>query len=363
MRVLVDAHVLDGRKQGTSTYLQGIYSCHKGANFDLYIVSNDPLNTAKFFANQDQIYFIKYNFSNKFLRLLIDLPFLITKYKIDILHIQYIAPVIKNCFWVNTVHDILFIDFPQYFSFRYRIIKRFLYFWSAFRSDLICTVSQYSRERLSYWLSRNADEMALTVNGFNHLNGVSFRPVTGLSNEKFFLCVSRFEPRKNQLGLLRAFVEIHNQIDDKFKIVFVGARTLEYYQFDKFYESLSNEVQRKVKFLHVSDGELKWLYSNCAANFYPSHCEGFGLPVLEAFVFGARFNFAAGNTALRELEGCVDSFFDANDVETISELMISSVSSLKSERVMRSTEILFDWNESYTQLYKRLEYLVTKQKS
>jgi glycosyltransferase involved in cell wall biosynthesis len=43
---------------------------------------------------------------------------------------------------------------------------------------------------------------------------------------------------------------------------------------------------RIVIFDNVPDGELVWLYRNCLFTVFPSHYEGWGLPVVESFALG-----------------------------------------------------------------------------
>jgi glycosyltransferase involved in cell wall biosynthesis len=51
---------------------------------------------------------------------------------------------------------------------------------------------------------------------------------------------------------------------------------------------------------YVSDQELVWLYRHCFAHLYPSSFEGFGLPVIEGFNFGAP-TILSDADALREI--------------------------------------------------------------
>lgn len=56
------------------------------------------------------------------------------------------------------------------------------------------------------------------------------------------------------------------------------------------------------KILHVdapTDGEVAWLYRNCAYTIFPSRYEGWGLPVSESLSFG-KYCLAADNTSLPE---------------------------------------------------------------
>lgn len=53
---------------------------------------------------------------------------------------------------------------------------------------------------------------------------------------------------------------------------------------------------------NVPDGQRAWLYANCKAFLFPSQCEGFGLPPLEAMAFG-KPAFLSDLTSLPEVGG------------------------------------------------------------
>jgi glycosyltransferase involved in cell wall biosynthesis len=50
----------------------------------------------------------------------------------------------------------------------------------------------------------------------------------------------------------------------------------------------------------VSDAELRWLYQNCRFTVYPSHYEGWGLPVAESLAHG-KFCLASSASSLPEI--------------------------------------------------------------
>ena len=89
----------------------------------------------------------------------------------------------------------------------------------------------------------------------------------------FFLCVSRLLPYKNVDIVVRAFEELPDE-----RLVVAGVGELE--------DQLRATAGPNVTFLgHVSDAQLRWLYSRCAALVAASH-EDFGLTVIEAAAFG-----------------------------------------------------------------------------
>lgn len=149
IKLLIDAHVFDGKYQGTRTYIQGIYSAmitHKDIEF--YFAAQNVSRLKSIFGIAENIHYIRLDATNSIWRLAWEYPRIIKKYKIDYAHFQYICPFIKCCKEIVTIHDLLFLDFPKYFPLSYRIKNRPLFMYSAKRADLLLTVSEYSRKEI-----------------------------------------------------------------------------------------------------------------------------------------------------------------------------------------------------------------------
>ena len=205
MKIFVDAHVFDNEYQGSRTYIKEIYNILiECSNYDFYFGAFDVDNLKSNFLCKPNVHFVKYKSKSKFYRLGIEIPLILNKLKIDYAHFQYISPLIKNCKTIVTIHDILFLDFPNEFSLSYIISKKILFYISSIRADILTTVSDYSKFRISHHFKISSSNIHVVPNGVNELyfeeynKRISQKYVYekyGIKN--YILYVSRIEPRKN----------------------------------------------------------------------------------------------------------------------------------------------------------------------
>ena len=108
----------------------------------------------------------------------------------------------------------------------------------------------------------------------------------------YFLYVGTLEPRKNLDGLIEAWREVRRQYS--VGLVLAGRRRADFHE-------LPPEPGLRLTG-EVSDTDLVQLYSGALALVYPSHYEGFGLPVLEAMQCGTCV-LISNDAALCEVAG------------------------------------------------------------
>lgn len=290
IRIIVDAHVFDNYFQGTSTYLIGLYnSLVRYDDVEITLCALDIENLKRFFPD-DRFRFIKLTSSSKIVRILFEYPSLIRRKRFDYCHFQYIVPpLIVNCKVINTIHDLLFIDYPEYFSVIYRLIKGTLFRHSAWRSDLILTVSEFSKCAIMKHYKVSERKITVTPNAVDLLAVPELTRSELLHKykiEKYILFVSRFEPRKNHIGLIDAYLKL-KLFHFGYSLVFVGSKkdVIERDAYRSLVESIPELQKKYVLFLeNISYGELNSLYRNADCFVYPSFAEGFGIPPLEAAV-------------------------------------------------------------------------------
>ncbi len=287
LRIFVDCHVFEGSFQGTTTYLKGIYlEMIKDNTCQFFFAANNTANIKTVFGEHPHVHYLKYTSKNKFYRLLIDIPRLIKQNKIDYAHFQYIVPPIKLCKYITTIHDVLFLDYPEYFPLGYRIKNKFLFGWSAKHSDIVLTVSEFSEKQLQHHFG--IKNILVTPNAVDPVyyqeydkDEVKRSVKDKYKLDRYWLYVSRWEPRKNHLQLLKVFVE--NGFYKDFSLVFIGDKAIEDHAYAKYYKDLSDKVKSKILTLNKVNFEaLLLILRGADLSVYPSFAEGFGIPPLEA---------------------------------------------------------------------------------
>ncbi|OCH58780.1 hypothetical protein A6D94_20945 [Vibrio splendidus] len=243
------------------------------------------------------------------------------------------------------------MDYPSNFPWTYKVLNRFLFKISASRSDLLLTVSDYSRKRISHHFGIDSSDIYITPNAVDNIVKFAPEPVTGLVGDDYLLYVSRIEPRKNQHRLAEAFLKAN--VPRNMKLVFVGAKSLPYAELEPY--------MNKENIIHlagVSSGNIAWLYKNAVASIYPSLCEGFGIPPLEASILGCP-SYCANNTALSELRPFLNGMFDGEKVEDIVEVIHDSMQAGHSSVDKDSINDKFMWENIAADyrdvLFKRLD--------
>lgn len=323
MRLLVDAHVFDGKFQGTLTYLMGIYQHmveHK--DIDFYFASQDIERIREIFGCAANVHYVKLSSTGSIRRLALEFPKIIKKYDIDIAHYQYISPLQKCCKEIVTVHDLLFLDFPQYFPMFYRLKNRVLFKKSAKRADFLLTVSDYSRKSISKHFDIPSENIYVTPNAVLPLGSTIVLPdvKAKFGLDKYILTVSRIEPRKNHLMLLKAFIDLH-LMSKGYKLVMVGVNDLFYEEFADYYNKLSLKEKNSIIMQPASFPELIGLYQQASLFVFPSFAEGFGIPPLEAIEFGCPV-LCSNTTAMAEFKFPKEWTFNPHDENELKEKML-----------------------------------------
>jgi glycosyltransferase involved in cell wall biosynthesis len=357
-KILVDCHVFDGNFQGTTTYLKGLYTeLLKHKNIHFFFASCDIAGLKNIFGEQQNLTYVKYKSHNKFYRLLFDIPRIISKNRIDFAHFQYVVPPLKKCKYIVTMHDVLFLDFPKYFPLMYRIKNKFLFQNSAKISDIVLSVSEYSKTQIEKHFGLK--NVTVTPNAVDPIFYESYdkkdiqervKRKFGVSN--YFLFVSRWEPRKNHHNLLKVFVE--NEYYKNYTLVFIGDKAIQNKAYDDYYQSLPKTVKETIVTFNKVDFDDLLLFVRAAAlSIYPSIAEGFGIPPLESLAAGVP-STCSNTTAMSDF-----SFFNSlqfnplspEDIHNKIKLALSDVELWQRRETMQAK---YNWEKSAHEFLKQV---------
>jgi glycosyltransferase involved in cell wall biosynthesis len=325
IKILVDGRWFDSYYSGVSTYLKGLYNdLSEDENFEITIVGSNIDKLKEEFP--ENIKFIQLNSTFNLKRLYYDIPNLIRKHDFDYAHFQYICPISKPCRYIVTLHDLLFLEYKKSFPLSFILKNSFLFYISSVRADMILTVSEYSKKQIVKIFKTNSDKIYITPNGIlkrfcEEVKSIDVKKKYNIG--EYILYVSRLEPRKNHLVLIKAFVEL--ELYNNYNLIFIGKKTISNVDLDEYINSLSDIIKGKIIFIeNTSEEDLYGFYSNTSLFVYPSLSEGFGIPPIEAISCGAK-TISSNATALIDFDFLSRYQFDPNNLNELKEKIVSTL--------------------------------------
>jgi len=232
----------------------------------------------------------------------------------------YCPTDIRRARVVYTLHDLSFMDHPDWSTEENRLTCFGGVFNASLFADHVVAVSRHTREHFLGLFPHYPAERVSVVYEASRYQGkgrLGRRPpdLPPLNPDAFWLAVGTLEPRKNYPRLLRAYARLCAAGASSRPLVVVGARGWLLDELDQTVAQLAASRQL-LQLGYVSDAALQWLYENCFGFVYASLFEGFGLPVVEAMSRGAAV-VASSATSLPEVVGDAGLLVDPLDESAI----------------------------------------------
>jgi glycosyltransferase involved in cell wall biosynthesis len=278
----------------------------------------------------------------------------IRKQKIDLFHEpHYTLPRGLNGRSVVTIHDMIHLKFPEFFSTAQRLYASFMIRYAVNNAGAVIAVSQKSKDDLAERFRIDEKRIHVIHNGigkeFRRILDADilrrFRKSRGLERP-FVLYVGGLRPHKNIPVLLKAFTMLRQSKRD-LELVFAGDRILE----NPDLSGLAREsgILGLIRDLgRVNGEELVALYNCAEMVVLPSLYEGFGFPALEAMACETAA-VVSNKGSLPEVVGEGAAIFEAEQAESLAEVMKRLFDDSEYRRRLcsrgRSQAARFTWDE------------------
>lgn len=255
---------------------------------------------------------------------------------------------------IVTIHDLipLIIDErKKSFNLYFKLMMK-----SVVKADHLIAVSKSTRDDLVKVLKVPKEKISVIYEGINHKK---FFPKKKRKNKIFTIgYLGGLGKRKNVDYILKVAKDFGNDKKILFKIAGRGA---ELNRLIKLKEGLNLKNVEFVGF--VSEGILNDFYNSLDLFIFPSHYEGFGLPVTEAMACGIPI-MVSNVSSLIELAKNTGILIDpkkpGDAVKEIKKLMKNSSlqKKLKTKSIKKSKE--FDWDKTARKTFKIYEKFYRK---
>ncbi|MDB5038719.1 MAG: glycosyltransferase family 1 protein [Bacteriovoracaceae bacterium] len=334
---IINDHPSGARSRFINLYRE-IFRQSTGHGYQLFEPSDASLG--KYFKKGDHIHFTKTPLQSdrSFQRLWrgkLFWPCALRREKFSIFETSYF-PIIKNRHGatVLTVHDIRYIQFPNFYSKLRGPAARRVVRSGLRAADLVLTVSEAMKSEILDFEPET--KIQVLPNGiskeFQIMPSERQREQTRKNlrlPSKFILSVGHLEKRKNYSKLLEAYSILKSRGSES-NLCIVGAPG-----------DATNEIQNKIDdlnirasvylFSEVSAEDLAALFQLCELFVFPSVYEGFGIPLLEAMFYQKPF-VLSDIQVFREITKNGAIYFDPYDPVSIADKMELVLSSSEQRR-------------------------------
>ncbi len=355
MLIAIDAHAIGRHLTGNEVYVRSLLNAFAAHNQDCDILAY--VSGVEACASVPKHIRVRRVAANPFLRLGFDLASRVRKDRPDVLHVQYTAPLGCHVPVVTTVHDVSYLEHPEYFTWDRALQLRLTVGRTVARAAKILTGTEHARNAILRVYPNLEENKVLVV---PLAAAPEFRPIsreaaTSTVRERFsirgpfILSVGDMQPRKNHIGLIRAFaklVKAYPQLTHN--LVLVGKPTW----FSPKIKDAAREsgVEDRIQFFgFVSDADLLQLYNACDCFVFPSFYEGFGFPALEAMACG-RAVVCSDASALPEVVDGAAILFDPYAIDemvrAIADVLLDAELRGRMERLGIQRAAHFSWQKT-----------------
>lgn len=218
---------------------------------------------------------------------------------------------------IITVHDLSSVRSNKYTSLGFinRLSRKFIIKNGILNSNYIVSISNFTKNDIKsyYGIEKNIEVI------YNGISNVWFKKLDSKieSTDSYLIWYGGFTKRKNLKNLLIAYsklLTLNNKIP---KILLIGLQKGGYFKKIYSFVKQNNILSDKVIFKsNMKDVDLVNSVRNSSGLLFPSHYEGFGLPIIEAFAMGKNV-LTSNKTSMKEIASDYGILVDPDDINDI----------------------------------------------
>src|SRR5229473_2829948 len=357
MRFAVDAHAIGRHLTGNEVYVRSLLNGFAGLDRESEFITYLSMEDAESWVPAR--FPVRRIAGNPFIRLGCDFALKLRRDRPDLLHVQYTAPLACPVPVVVSVHDVSFLEHPEFFPRSRALQLR----WSVNRTvrsaAKILTLSDFSSAAIQRAYGVAPDDIVVAplaaAEDFRPLhidNAVDAVRTRFQLPAPFILSVGDLQPRKNHIGLIHAFAELVKNFPQlRHRLALAGKET--WFSHKVRQAARESGVGDRIRFLgYVTDQDLLHLYNACDIFVFPSFYEGFGLPILEAMACG-RAVTCSNTSAMPEVADGAAILFDPRSIaemtRAMADLLRDAELRARMERLGQQRASHFSWQKSAQQ--------------
>jgi alpha-1,2-rhamnosyltransferase len=268
---------------------------------------------------------------------------------------------------ISVIYDLIPLTHPQFCDAGLVKVFNDWFDWIARTADGYVAISTTIRDQVREEMLRRIGAQQVGQRWFDYfhlgseldLSEADAKVDRGLldmfqTTDPVFLMVSTIEPRKNHAYLLEAF-ELAWATGSKARLCIVGKIG---WKCDALIERIRQhpELNRRLfMYNSLSDKSLEHAYSHATALVFPSHVEGFGLPLVEAMQRKLPA-MASDIPVFREIGGDYMAYFDLANPQSLSDLVTGMDRTGEFPAALGLEQWRWlSWREASAQLVERIE--------
>ena len=283
------------------------------------------------------------------------------KKECDVLFIPaHILPIFHPRNSVAVVHGLEYEYFPEYYPFWFGKYLRWATKYSVKRAKKIIAVSESTKKDLIKFYGIDERKIKVIYHGAEIVNSKSQVPnkyqIPNSKYQNYILYIGRIESKKNTFGIIKSFEIFKEKYKLSSKLTLVGSPGFGY-------ENIKYQIQNTkykndiMETGYLNEEEKEALLQNASMMLFPSFCEGFGMPILEAQAKGVPI-ITSDASSMPEVGGQGALYVEPNDYNDIADKIYALLTdeNLRNDTINRGYENVkrFSWEKCARETLKIL---------